>query len=203
MQYKEKIWTYLEREIRKVVHEDSDLMRKVKAKTKILTDCLAEQKVSNVVKENTSLQNDHTKVCKKLTKIIESLSKELMSTVINAGFSGLTEQQAKFRRESLHSIRESVDFDSHPSRLEDKNLSGLVSELEKLVEATLTRLSLAEEECNHFKTQSQDTAHNYQRMKTQFELLSARVKQEAVINGSTKGRRSPDLRTEYNIKAGE
>ena len=29
IQYKEKIWTYLEREIRKVVNEDSDLMKKV------------------------------------------------------------------------------------------------------------------------------------------------------------------------------
>lgn len=31
IQYKEKIWTYLEREIRKVVNEDSELMKKVKA----------------------------------------------------------------------------------------------------------------------------------------------------------------------------
>ena len=50
IQYKEKIWTYLEREIRKVVSEDSDLMKKVQAETKILTECLATTKVSNVVK---------------------------------------------------------------------------------------------------------------------------------------------------------
>ena len=50
IQYKEKIWTYLEREIRKVVDEDSDLMQKVQAQTKILTECLATTKVSNVVK---------------------------------------------------------------------------------------------------------------------------------------------------------
>ena len=66
MQYKEKVWTYLEREIRKVVHSDSELMVKVKENTKILTDCLAETKVSNVVKENNSLQNDHNKVKKKI-----------------------------------------------------------------------------------------------------------------------------------------
>ena len=30
IQYKERIWTYLEREIRKVVNEDSDVMKKVK-----------------------------------------------------------------------------------------------------------------------------------------------------------------------------
>ena len=66
MQYKEKVWTYLEREIRKVVHSDSELMVKVQENTKILTDCLAETKVSNVVKENNSLQNDHNKVKKKI-----------------------------------------------------------------------------------------------------------------------------------------
>jgi len=49
----------LEREIRKVVSEDSDLMQKVKAQTKILTDCLATTKVSNVVKQNDNLVNDH------------------------------------------------------------------------------------------------------------------------------------------------
>ena len=41
IQYKEKIWSYLEREIRKVVSEDSDLMRKIQKETKIITDCLA------------------------------------------------------------------------------------------------------------------------------------------------------------------
>ena len=92
MQYKEKIWTYLEREIRKVVHEDSELMVKVKAQTKILTDCLASTKVSNVVKENVTLLNDHTKVCKKLSKIVDSLSKELMTAEITAGFNGLTSE---------------------------------------------------------------------------------------------------------------
>ena len=50
IQYKEEVWTYLEREIRKVVDKDSDLMKKVQKKTKILTDCLAQTKVSNVVK---------------------------------------------------------------------------------------------------------------------------------------------------------
>ena len=41
IQYKEKIWTYLEREIRKVVSADSELMRKIEEQTKILPDCLA------------------------------------------------------------------------------------------------------------------------------------------------------------------
>ena len=71
MQYKEKIWTYLEREIRKVVHQDSELMQKVKEQTKILTDCLAETKVSNVVNQNTNLLENHNKVCKRLRKIID------------------------------------------------------------------------------------------------------------------------------------
>jgi hypothetical protein len=41
IQYKEEVWTYLEREIRKVVDKDSALLKKVQKKTKILTDCLA------------------------------------------------------------------------------------------------------------------------------------------------------------------
>jgi hypothetical protein len=59
MQYKEEVWTYLEREIRKVVHKDSDLLKKVQKKTKILTDCLANIKVSTVVKQNSDLIGDH------------------------------------------------------------------------------------------------------------------------------------------------
>jgi uncharacterized membrane protein YcjF (UPF0283 family) len=41
IQYKEEIWTCLEREIRKVVTKDSDLLKKCEQKTRILTDCLA------------------------------------------------------------------------------------------------------------------------------------------------------------------
>jgi hypothetical protein len=50
IQFKEEIWTYLEREINKVIKKDSDLYKKIQAKTRILTDCLAQTKVSNVVK---------------------------------------------------------------------------------------------------------------------------------------------------------
>ena len=38
IQYKEEVWTYLEREIRKVVDKDSALLKKVQKKMKILTD---------------------------------------------------------------------------------------------------------------------------------------------------------------------
>jgi hypothetical protein len=62
IQFKEEIWTCLEQEIRKVVHQDSDLIRKVEQKTRILTDCLAQNKVSTVVKENSRLQEDHQHV---------------------------------------------------------------------------------------------------------------------------------------------
>lgn len=55
IQYKEEIWTALEREIRKVVDNDSDLLKKCQQKTRILTDCLAQTKVSTVVKQNTML----------------------------------------------------------------------------------------------------------------------------------------------------
>jgi flagellar biosynthesis chaperone FliJ len=82
IQYKEKIWTYLEREIRKVVSEDSELMQKVKEQTKILTDCLATTKVSNVVKQNDNLLDDHTMGCEILQAINERLKKDLMSNEI-------------------------------------------------------------------------------------------------------------------------
>lgn len=58
IQYKEEIWTCLEREIRKVVHKDSDLLKKCKEKTRILTDCLAQTKVSTVVKQNSDFLHD-------------------------------------------------------------------------------------------------------------------------------------------------
>lgn len=58
IQYKEEIWTCLEREIRKVVHKDSHLLQKIESKTRILTDCLARNKVSTVVKQNTRLMDD-------------------------------------------------------------------------------------------------------------------------------------------------
>ena len=82
MQYKEEVWTYLEREIRKVVDKDSDLLKKVQKKTKILTDCLAQTKVSNVVKQNANLTEDHKKACKRLKKMIYTLSHELIQSEI-------------------------------------------------------------------------------------------------------------------------
>lgn len=72
----------MEREIRKVVDEDSELMQKVQAQTKILTDCLATTKVSNVVKQNDNLLNDHTMGCEKLQKINEQLKKDLIQSEI-------------------------------------------------------------------------------------------------------------------------
>lgn len=58
IQYKEEIWTCLEREIRKVVDKDSELLKKCQQKTRILTDCLAQTKVSTVVKQNAVLEKD-------------------------------------------------------------------------------------------------------------------------------------------------
>ena len=68
----------MEREIRKVVSEDSDLMIKVRQQTRILTDCLATTQVSNVVKQKDDLVHDHTIGCEHLKKINETLKTELM-----------------------------------------------------------------------------------------------------------------------------
>jgi hypothetical protein len=91
------VWTYLEREIRKVAHSDSELMIKIQENTKILTDCLADTKVSNVVKENTTLLNDHNKVKRKIGKINENLAKEIMNYEVDTGFKNATPQQRKMR----------------------------------------------------------------------------------------------------------
>ena len=63
IQYKEKNWTMLEREIRKAISEDSDFMKKLQEKTKILTERLAITKVSNIVKQNDNLLYDHAQGC--------------------------------------------------------------------------------------------------------------------------------------------
>ncbi len=55
-------------------------MQKVKAETKILTDCLATTKVSNVVKQNDNLLEDHTVGCEKLHKLNIALKKDLMTS---------------------------------------------------------------------------------------------------------------------------
>ena len=80
MQFKEKVWTYLEREIRKVASTDSELMQKINEQTQIIPDCLASTKVSNVVKQNDNLLNDHTIGCTKLSKLIKMLKKEMLET---------------------------------------------------------------------------------------------------------------------------
>ena len=103
IQYKEKIWTYLEREISKVVHQDSDLMQKVRQQTKILTDCLAVQKVSNVVKQNDNLLSDHTLGCEKLIQINQLLKNDLMEAeIINAP--EITAKN-KMKREQLKTMK--------------------------------------------------------------------------------------------------
>ena len=80
MQFKEKVWTYLEREIRKVASNDSELMQKINEQTQIIPDCLASTKVSNIVKQNDNLSNDHNIGCTKLAKIIKMLKKDLLET---------------------------------------------------------------------------------------------------------------------------
>ena len=65
--------------------EDSDLMKKVRAETKILTECLATTKVSNVVKQNDNLLNDHTLGCEKLQEINEKLRADLLQSAEPTG----------------------------------------------------------------------------------------------------------------------
>ena len=73
MQYKEDIWTALEKEIRKVVSKDSQLLEKVQKKTRILTECLAQNKVSTVVNQNALLKIEHGKACSLAKRLIENI----------------------------------------------------------------------------------------------------------------------------------
>lgn len=86
IQYKEEIWTALESEIRKVVSKDSNLMRKIESQTRILTDCLASNKVSTVAKQNIVLtqENDQAlSVLSSLKKSLEQNQGELISGRLN------------------------------------------------------------------------------------------------------------------------
>ncbi len=73
MQYKEDIWTALEKEIRKVVSKDSQLLEKVQKKTRILTECLAQNKVSTVVNQNAQLKIENGKACSLAKRLIENI----------------------------------------------------------------------------------------------------------------------------------
>ena len=121
MQFKEKVWTYLEREIRKVASNDSELMQKINEQTQIIPECLATTKVSNVVKQNDNLLNDHTIGCSKLSKIIKMLKKDLLG-------------------KNIHSTAASTNLADDGQKLQN-----LVSELEQLVDSQKTRLDLLEE----------------------------------------------------------
>ena len=177
IQYKEKIWTYLEREIRKVVSEDSDLMKKVQAETKILTECLATTKVSNVVKQNDNLVADHTQGCDKLQEINERLKRELLAYEMPMATHTVSSQR---KREQLKQMKGSLFSTSGSgSAFEvinpDQRLHTLVTELAKLVDAQRSRLDLLDEESKHFKQNAESMTKEYERIKVQFEQLAERL----------------------------
>lgn len=177
IQYKEKIWTYLEREIRKVVSEDSDLMKKVQAETKILTECLATTKVSNVVKQNDNLVADHTQGCDKLQEINERLKRELLAYEMPRATQTVSSQR---KREQLKQMKGSLFSTSGSgSAFEvinpDQRLHTLVTELAKLVDAQRSRLDLLDEESKHFKQNAESMTKEYDRIKVQFEQLAERL----------------------------
>lgn len=44
VQFKEEVWTGLEAELSKALNADDELLKKVKARTRIMTDCLTTDK---------------------------------------------------------------------------------------------------------------------------------------------------------------
>ena len=81
-------------------------MKKVQAETRILTDCLAQTKVSNVIKENSDLENDHSQGCLLLNKINNGLKKELLSgEIINNYITDSRSNTKNNFRKSLRSLK--------------------------------------------------------------------------------------------------
>ena len=126
-------------------------MVKVKAQTKILTDCLATTKVSNVVKQNDNLLNDHTRGCEKLLKINETLRKNVIESeiIVSPNLSASNQKkrsQYKNMQGSLAETEQRNDF------ADGQRLYSLVCELESLVDAQRTRLDILDEEAKHFRS---------------------------------------------------
>ena len=152
IQFKEEIWTYLEREINKVIKKDSELYRKVQAKTRILTDCLAQTKVSNVVKQNASLVEDHAKACSKVKELLTIMQKDLISESNkydqNDDFYSRTPIANKLR----NSLLSSIDcFDARLNKMENVELSELVKQLSQVIDVMRTKSSLVEEENVYYR----------------------------------------------------
>jgi hypothetical protein len=152
IQFKEEIWTYLEREINKVIKKDSELYRKVQAKTRILTDCLAQTKVSNVVKQNASLVEDHAKACSKVKELLTIMQKDLISESNkfdqNDDFYSRTPIANKLRSSLLSSID---CFDVRLNKMENVELSELVKQLSQVIDVMRTKSSLVEEENVYYR----------------------------------------------------
>ena len=152
IQFKEEIWTYLEREINKVIKKDSELYRKVQAKTRILTDCLAQTKVSNVVKQNASLVEDHAKACSKVKELLTIMQKDLISESNkfdqNDDFYSRTPIANKLRSSLLSSID---CFDARLNKMENVELSELVKQLSQVIDVMRTKSSLVEEENVYYR----------------------------------------------------
>ena len=106
----------------------------MQAQTKILTECLATTKVSNVVKQNDNLLNDHTMGCEKLQKINEVLKKDLIQSEIIS--STVRTDANKKKREHLKNMKGSIVSDDNLNVFPDgQRLFTLVNELEKLSDA--------------------------------------------------------------------
>jgi len=56
------------------------------------------------VSQNTNLLENNNKVCKRLRKIIDQLTKDLVTSEITSGYNGINQKYSDFKRKSLHAI---------------------------------------------------------------------------------------------------
>ena len=104
-----------------------------------------------MIKENSDLENDHSQGCLLLNRINNGLKKELLSGEIINNY--ITDEKSNTKnnfRKSLRSIK-GIDDKDKPFEVKEDSLCKLVSELEKLVDASKTKLSLLDEESTFFR----------------------------------------------------
>jgi hypothetical protein len=108
--------------------------------------------VSNVVKQNASLVEDHAKACSKVKELLTIMQKDLISESNkfdqNDDFYSRTPIANKLRSSLLSSID---CFDVRLNKMENVELSELVKQLSQVIDVMRTKSSLVEEENVYYR----------------------------------------------------
>lgn len=156
IQYKEHIWATFERELKKVVRRDSELYKKLQQTTQILVENLNETRVSNVVKENRHLINDHISAANLIEKIMNDSKQLLVDDGLNQKQKKRVSQTKQAKSDKTHTLLSSII-------LTDK-----LALLQKTFDSIKTRISIVEDENNFLRQEySKVSKANIQMSKSQ------------------------------------